>query len=171
MEIARSSPRPAVSHWRWGLWSLVLGAALLVAPFRAVRVVGSSMFPTLHDGQQVLVDRAYYRLTGLFRYDLVVVRHNGENWVKRLVGLPGDRLALAYGPEGGIDGVVNLQSGLTSPPSAVVVTVPPGQLYIVGDNLPVSKDSRTVGPIPLAELIGVVRSPTMGRVFPWPASR
>jgi signal peptidase I len=171
MDIARSSPRPVISHWRWGFWSFVLGAALLVVPFRAVRVVGSSMFPTLRDGQQVLVDRAYYRLTGLFRYDLVVLRHDGETWVKRLVGLPGDRLALVYGPEGSIDGVLNLQSRLPPPPGALILTVPPRHLYVLGDNMPVSKDSRSVGPIPLAELIGVVRTPTMGRVFPLPAFR
>ena len=168
MQAARISARPAISHWRWSFWSFVLGACLLVMPFRAVRVVGSSMDPTLHDGQRVLVDRWYYRLTGLFRYDLVVVRHEGENWVKRLVGLPGDRLALVYGPEGTINGVLNLNSGLGPPPGARIITVPPEHLYVLGDNLAVSQDSRITGPLPLTELIGVVRTPTMGRVFPLP---
>jgi signal peptidase I len=160
--------RPGVSHWRWIFWSFVLGVCLLVMPFRAVRVVGRSMLPTLHDGQSVLVDREYYRLTGLFRGDLVVVHHEGENWVKRLAGLPGDRLALVYGPNGTIDGVLNLSTGLTPPPGARIITVRPDHLFILGDNLAISKDSRITGPLPLAELIGVVRAPTMGRVFPLP---
>lgn len=143
----------------------------MVLPFRGVRVVGNSMFPTLHDGQRVLVDRAYYRLTGLFRYDLVVLHHDGEYWVKRLVGLPGDRLALLYGQDGGVDGVMSLQSGLAPPPGARLLTIPPGCLYVLGDNLPVSKDSRSVGPISESELVGVVRTATMGRIFPLPAAR
>src|SRR5436190_20464418 len=85
------------SHWRWGLWILLLGAALLLAPFRVVRVVGYSMLPTLRPGQALLVDKWYYRLTGMFRNDLVVMHHNGEFWIKRLVGLPGDHIALVYG--------------------------------------------------------------------------
>ena len=98
----------------------------------------------------------------------MVVRHEGENWVKRLVGLPGDRLALVYGPEGTINGVFNLNSGLGPPPGARIITVPPEHLYVLGDNLAVSQDSRITGPLPLTELIGVVRTPTMGRVFPLP---
>ena len=168
MATARSPSRPAVSHWRWGFWSFVLAVSLMVLPFRSVRVVGSSMFPTLRDGQRVLVDRDYYRLTGLFRNDVVVIHHGDENWIKRLVGLPGDRLALVPGPNGSGDEVLNLQGGRPAPPGAAIVTVPPGHLYLLGDNLPVSKDSRIVGPIPLSELVGVVRTPTMGRIFPLP---
>jgi signal peptidase I len=137
-------------------------------PFRAVRVVGNSMIPTLHAGQSVLVDRWYYRLTGLFRYDLVVVRHGGENWIKRLAGLPGDRLALVYGPQGTIDGVLNLSSGRIPPPGARIIVVPPGRLFVLGDNMAISMDSRITGSLPLTELIGVVRTSTMGRVFPLP---
>lgn len=166
--MARPPSPPAVSHWRWGFWSFVLGACLLVLPFRVVRVVGHSMEPTLHDGEWVLVDRWYYQRTGLFRYDLIVVQHDGENWVKRLVGLPGDRLALVYGPEGTLERVLNLNTRLTPPPGDRILTVPPGHLYLLGDNLAVSKDSRIVGPLPLSELLGVVRTPTMARVFPLP---
>jgi signal peptidase I len=168
MVTTRSPSLPAVSPWRWGFWSFVLGLCLLVVPFRAVRVVGSSMFPTLRDGQQVLVDRWYYRLTGLFRNDLIVVHHEGETWVKRLVGLPGDRLALVDSPDGTIDGVLNLTTGLTPPTGARIITIPPDHLYVLGDSMGVSKDSRITGPLPLTELVGVVRTPTMGRVFPLP---
>jgi signal peptidase I len=170
MVIARSVRRPAVSHWRWGFWSFVLGAVIMGLPFRGVSVIGNSMFPTLQDGQRVLVDRAYYRLTGLFRNDIVVLQHDGETWVKRLIGLPGDRLALLYGTEGEIESVVNLQNGSAPPPGSRIITVPPNYLYVLGDNPPVSHDSRSVGPLPLTDLIGVVRTRTLGRVFPLPAT-
>ncbi len=156
------------SHWRWGLWLLLLGAALLLSPFRVVRVVGRSMLPTLQPGQALLVDQRYFRLTGMFPNDLVVVRHDAEIWIKRLVGLPGDRIALLYGRDGTIDGVLNLRSGRTPPPGARTLTVPPDHLFVLGDNLPVSHDSRAAGPLPLADLIGIVRTPTLGRYFPPP---
>src|SRR5688572_12455471 len=129
-----------LSHWRWGFWLLLLGAVVILAPFRVVRVVGYSMVPTLRPGQSLLVDKLYYRLTGMYRNDLVVMRHNGEMWIKRLVGLPGDRIALVYGPDGSIDGVLNLRSGLPQPPRSQVVTVPAGHLFILGDNMAISQD-------------------------------
>lgn len=169
--IAGSQPRVLVPIWRWGFWSFMLGAVLIVAPFRRVQVVGHSMDPTLHNGEMVLVDRIYYRLTGLYRMDLVVMHHDGEDWVKRLVGLPGDRIALVYGPDGTIDGVLNLHSGLQPPSRARIITIPPDRLFILGDNMAVSKDSRITGPLPVSELLGVVRTPLMVRAFPAPGAR
>jgi signal peptidase I len=162
---AASSTHRPVSHWRWGFWIFLLGAVLLLSPFRVVRVVGLSMVPTLRPGQALLVDRWYYRLTGVFRNDLVVMRHGDEFWIKRLVGLPGDRIALVYGPDGMIDGVLNLHSGLRPPPGAQFITVPPGRLFILGDNMSISQDSRVAGPLPMTDLLGIVRTTTLGRFW------
>jgi signal peptidase I len=159
-----------MSHWRWGFWCFVLGAALIVAPFRVVRVVGRSMVPTLQNGQSLLVDRFYYRFTGLFRMDLVVLRRGSEIWVKRLFGLPGDRLALIYQPDGTINPVINLTTGSRRHPGARVITVPAAHIFVLGDNMGIANDSRTVGPLPLADLIGVVRTRSLGRYFPPPTS-
>ena len=167
--VSQRHARSAISPLRWGMSMLALGCFLLITPFRVVRVVGNSMWPTLQNGQAVLVDLGYYRLTGLRRGDLVVVHHDAENWVKRLVGLPGDRLALFYGMSGDIEGVVNLPPGQPSPSRARLITIPPAHLYVLGDNMAVSKDSRLVGPLPLAELLGVVRTTTFGRSFPLPS--
>src|SRR6266702_1897639 len=100
----------STSHWRWGLWILLLSSVLVLSPFRVVRVVGQSMLPTLQPNQALLVDQRYFRLTGIFHDDLVVIHHDGETWIKRLVGLPGDRIALIYEPDGTADGVVNLRA-------------------------------------------------------------
>jgi signal peptidase I len=155
----------------WGFRAFALGAFLLITPFRVVGVVGNSMWPTLHDGQRLMVDLWYYRLTGLHHYDLVVLRHDGETWVKRLVGLPGDRIALFDGPDGDIAAVQNLGPTEAPPPHSRPLTVPAEHLYVVGDNMPVSKDSRIVGPLPLSDLLGVVRTSTFGRTFPLPGRR
>jgi signal peptidase I len=159
-----------MSPWRWGFWGMALGAALILAPFRVVRVVGRSMVPTLQNGQSLLVDRLYYRVTGLYRMDLVVLRRGREIWVKRLIGLPGDRLALVYRPDRTIGVVVNLASGRQPPPGSRVLTLPPNHIFVLGDNMGIANDSRVTGPLPLSDLIGVVRTRGMGRYFPPPRS-
>jgi signal peptidase I len=164
----RRAARSTVSPLRWGFWSFTLGAFLLITPFRVVGVVGNSMWPTLHDGQRVLVDLWYYRLTGLHHYDLVVIHHGDENWVKRLVALPGDRIALFSSPDGEVLGIQNLRPGQAPPPHSRLLTIPAEHLYILGDNMAISKDSRITGPLPLSELLGVVRTTTFGRTFPLP---
>jgi signal peptidase I len=168
MNSGASTAAPRVSHWRWGFWILLLGAALILSPFRVVRVVGDSMLPTLQPGQALLVDRFYYRMTGMFRNDVVVMDHDGERWIKRLVGLPGDQIALVYGSDGDIEGVLNLHSGLQPPPGARIVTLRPGHLFILGDNMAISKDSRSAGPLPISELLGIVRTTRLGRFWPPP---
>jgi signal peptidase I len=165
----RRNARSSFSPLRWGISMLALGSFLLITPFRVVRVVGNSMWPTLQNGQALLVDLGYYRLTGLRRGDVVVLRHGDENWVKRLVGLPGDRLALLYGTAGDIEGVIPLAPGKPPATRGSVITIPPEHLYVLGDNMEVSKDSRIVGPLPFSELLGVVRTTAFARSFPLPS--
>ena len=67
------------------------------------------MTPTLQDGQWLLLDTQDYKLTGgPERGDIVVLRHNGERWIKRLVGLPGDRIQIEYREYGLIKQITNL---------------------------------------------------------------
>lgn len=76
---------------------LVGGAGLFEARFALVLTVGESMQPTLADGELMLVDRGAYRDTGPARGDIVVARHFGELIVKRVVGLPGETVAVQNG--------------------------------------------------------------------------
>lgn len=100
-----------------------------------ITVSGGSMEPTLHDGDRLLVRRATPRSLSTGR--LVVLRRppgmaaEGPWIVKRVCALPGDRV-----PDTG-------------------VVVPPGFVAVVGDN-PHSQDSRQLGPLPAASLLGVV---------------
>ena len=86
-------------------------------------------------------------------------RPSSETFVKRLVGLPGDRISIR-------DGVV-IRNGVpekdpyTEPCNGAstcdfpdVITVPKGEYYFMGDNRPDSEDSRFWGPVPKAWIIG-----------------
>lgn len=157
------------------IWLLLLLLVLVISPFRIVRVYGKSMEPTLHDGETYVLDLFYYRVSDLRQGDIVVVRHNGEQLVKRLFGLPGDRIQFVYSPFGWVYQITNItvHPELARPPDALtrVITVPEGHVYVVGDNLPQSEDSRRFGAIPKADVIGVLRTFTLNRDFPFPEER
>ena len=140
---------------------LLLLAALAAARFLVaapVRVAGESMAPTLHGGQVVLVDRL--GLDGLDRGDLVVF-HGDEagRTVKRVVGLPGDRVvirdAVLYVDDRPVEEpYVDLPSidGLYTP----TIFVPEDSVFVLGDNRALSIDSRELGPVALDEVEGRV---------------
>jgi signal peptidase I len=122
------------------------------------------MEPTLHAGELYVLDRGYYRSHSLTRGDVVVLRHHGETIIKRVCGLPGDRLRLVRYMDGsGCDLLSNTVEDQLRRSQAVGrmidakmfwVTVPPGCCFVVGDNAQVSYDSREFGPVPISDIIG-----------------
>jgi signal peptidase I len=130
--------------------SLGLAVVLFHFTFQPFQVAGLSMAPCLNDRDYLLVDRVFFRGSGLGRGDLVVFRIEGDPrfMVKRLVGLPGEVLSSH-------DGVLTVNDrALTTGffrnaayPDFGPVKVPEGCFFCVGDNPAVSLDSRTFGPI------------------------
>ncbi len=145
-----------------GLVSLAFGWRLF-GP-RTILVTSTSMEPSFSPADQVTYVRSK-DLEGLKVGALVMVRSprdRQEIWLRRVLGLPGQRLAIE-GSELKIDGqVVDLASiGLPVGTDFGVVSelvVPEGCVYLVGDNTATAIDSRTVGPFRRQELAGVVRS-------------
>ena len=85
---------------RWVLLVAMLLAIValpLRGSFRAVLVVGSSMQPTLNNGDLVLVAVHAYEHAAPLRGDLVVARYLGDLIVKRVVGLPGEQIEVRNG--------------------------------------------------------------------------
>lgn len=126
-----------------------------------VQVEGASMMPALCDGDRLLVDRLVYRLHPPQRGDIVLLRdpaRPGFECIKRIVGLPGERLRL-QGTAFSVD-----DRPLTEPYVAAWRVdspagewrLPPGQYLVLGDNRDFSTDSRSYGPVPRAALRGRV---------------
>jgi signal peptidase I len=155
-----TSPRRA---WRWGI-ALVL-VLLVVALLRGSglgthRVTSDSMEPTLRAGDVVLVDPFSPHWRPYAPGDLVVF-HSPEGGlaVKRVVGVAGDRVeirdAVLY-----VDGrpvrepYVDLRASDALYYGPVVVT--PRHLLLMGDNRPVSIDSRAYGPVSVDRVVGRV---------------
>ena len=79
---------------------LVVGAAvLLTVVILPVRGEGPSMYPTIRDGELLIVSRVSYRLRAPRRGEVVAVRLAGERavLVKRILAGPGDRVAIDDG--------------------------------------------------------------------------
>jgi signal peptidase I len=133
-------------------------------PLTTTMVVGHSMEPTLRPGELYVLDRGYYRTHPLIRGDVVVLRHNGETLIKRVCGLPGDRLRLVRYMDGSgcdlLSSVVADQLRRSQSVGRLIdarmfsLTVPPGHCFVVGDNTQVSYDSREFGPVPISDIIG-----------------
>jgi len=107
---------------------------------------GPSMFPTLAEtGEIIIEDRLTLRLfpNRIARGDLVVLKSPimPESIIgKRVLGLPGD--IVCVDPTG------------ETAPSTEHIVIPKGHIWIVGDNAPLSRDSRTFGPVSMSLLEG-----------------
>lgn len=164
---ASAAPRRTASAGDFA--ALVAAALLLQSTLLQVSVVrGASMEPTLRDGDRLVVDRLDRSLGGIARGDVVVLRNPGDtgvDFVKRVVGLPGDRVALRAGRLL-VDGrEVGDFEHVRDDCDMAELLVPDDHVFVLGDNRPVSADSREFGIVPAALLLGTVRA----RV--WPPAR
>lgn len=122
-----------------------------------VRVDGPSMYPTLKNNDFLLlekVDRNYKR------FDIVVINYNGEQIIKRIIGLPGEYVQYLDGKLYINDELVDEPFKTGSKTSDFNLTlmgydkVPDNSYFVVGDNRSISKDSRIIGFIPKSDIQG-----------------
>jgi signal peptidase I len=151
-------------------WTAVLGGALLVALvvkvflFQAFVIPSESMVPTLEVGDRVLVNKLSYHLHDIHRGDVVVFQRppaavtpgDDSDLIKRVIGLPGDRVE-------GAGGVVRVNGRRLDegylPATAVThdfdkVVVGDHEIFVMGDNRQNSRDSRFFGPVPTNLVLG-----------------
>ena len=150
-------------------WILILllffGIAFLIVQFVGERTVvsGESMYPTLRDGDNLVVDKLSYRFTDPKRYDIIVFPfryQEGTFYIKRVIGLPGETVQIQDGNIY-INGKVLKESygyeEIRNPGSASTeLTLGADEYFVLGDNRNNSSDSRepSVGMIARDEIIG-----------------
>lgn len=137
-----------------------LAAFIITFVAQSFLVQGSSMEPTLTDGQRLLVDKITYRLREPRRGEIIVFHYPADprrKFIKRVIGLPGDEVLIA-GQRLILNGrpveepyVLGPMRGRFGP-----VTVPAGHVFVLGDNRNNSDDSRfaDVGPVPRDYIVG-----------------
>ncbi len=150
-------------------WAVILLGALLVAfvvktfLLQAFYIPSGSMEPTLEIQDRVLVNKLSYDLHDVNRGDIVVFRSPpGEegstvkDLIKRVIALPGETIEARDGKVL-IDGRTleepYLRDGVVTGPIEPK-QVPPGQVWVMGDNRNNSKDSRFFGPIDEDLIVG-----------------
>jgi signal peptidase I len=78
-----------------------------------------------------------------------------EDYIKRVIGLPGDRVSVLGGYVYVNDVAIN-EPYINAPPltNMTEIVVPEGYVFVMGDNRNVSSDSRAWGPLPIEDVIG-----------------
>ena len=148
----------------WGAVILCAVAAALIIRslvFEPVRVIGSSMAETLHDGEIMLVTKYEYLLGDPKRFDIVICNYpnRSENFVKRVVGLPGDTVLVKNGTLY-VNGEAQEEGYITHAPNYAMdpYVVPEGEYFVLGDNRSNSNASHILGSITRSQIKGHVRS-------------
>jgi signal peptidase I len=185
---APPTPTGRPASGRSGRWILELGIVVVVAVVVAVllrtfvvatySIPSGSMEPTLQVGDRIVVDKLSYHLHGIDRANIIVFStppHEDcagppvSDLVKRVIGLPGETIALAGGRVY-IDGKLLDEPWLpaidqadTYPgPSPAPYSlhnpypIPSGYVYVMGDNRTESCDSRYWGPVRESTIVGKV---------------
>ena len=137
---------------------MVLIALIALRNYDWYPAVGTSMSPTIQPGDILLVQTGHEDWE---RGELILFQADGEEtlFIKRIVGLPGDRVEAVQG-----ELRVNGQPWREGPLARITIPnfpaqkVPPGMLFVMGDNPPESEDSRSFGPISAEGVKGKVKA-------------
>ncbi|SEN64470.1 signal peptidase I [Lihuaxuella thermophila] len=144
-------------------WLVAILSALIIAIvirsflFAPYEVHGTSMYPTLHGDELLIVNKWIYKVKKPDYGDIVVFHTEEErDFIKRVIGLPGDRILIKNGKvyrngkplyEPYVNGPMNKETYEQK-------QIPEGYLYVLGDNRNNSKDSRQIGPVKIDEIVG-----------------
>ncbi len=154
------------------LIKIIIIAAAIILPIRLFvvqpfYVKGLSMYPTFDGNDYLIVDEVTYRFSKPTRGDVIVFMHDPvehKYFIKRVIGLPGETVEVANDmvkifntahPDGfALD---EKEYGPMHGPSMLVrTTLKDDEYFVLGDNRPVSYDSRRFGPIHQSEIAGRV---------------
>ena len=155
---------------------VALAVAYFIVTFVGQRTVvdGESMYNTLEDGDNIIVEKLSYTFGDPERFDIIVFPHYDETrgeevyYIKRIIGMPGETIQIVDGliyliDENGNKEVLQeeygyyraglqMQAGIAASP----ITIPEGYYFVLGDNRNNSKDSRdaTVGLVKGDDIMG-----------------
>lgn len=153
---------------------VVLTTLIITFVGQRTRVSGQSMEPTLHDGDNLIVDKISYRFRDPKRFEIIVFPYKYEEktyYIKRIIGLPGEKVQV-------IDGYVYINGeqldehyGKEIMESSGIadheITLGDDEYFVLGDNRNHSSDSRDPS-------VGILkRGDLMGRAWVriWPLNR
>ena len=164
---AQNSASRRQGAWRlFHSWFLDLLFAVLISFFiilflyQPVKVEGGSMEPGLEDQERIFINKIVYRWESISRGDIVVFhypRDPRKSFIKRVIGLPGDRVRIAFGHVY-LNGVAveepYVPEEYLDTKSYPETIIPPDSYFMLGDHRSMSNDSREFGPVPRSYIYG-----------------
>jgi signal peptidase I len=144
---------------------IIITVILAVFIFFAIRftiqsaiVVGYSMEPSFNDGERLIVGKVAYSFQSPQRGDVIILRPPNnleEDYIKRIIGLPGDTAEVKNGAVY-INGVRLNEPYIKAAPTYTMapLVVPDGNYFVMGDNRNHSNDSHTGWTVPREDIIG-----------------
>ena len=140
--------------------AVVLALLIRTFLFEVIQIEGSSMMPTFHEKDRVVVDRLTYRFSAPKRGDVVIFKNPDDmslNYIKRVIAVPGETVEVKDGKVYVNDEPLS-EPYIQEPPLDYFekVTVPQNTIFVLGDNRNHSRDSRdpSVGFIPTVNILG-----------------
>jgi len=166
-KISRERIRRELREWGEAIVvALILTLILRAFVIQAFKIPSSSMVPTLLKGDKLFVNKFIYRYRNPERWEIIVFKepeHNKKDFIKRLVGLPGEEVEIR-------NGFVYINGRRQGPPQEIEgnvyynqddfagigqeVRVPEDSYFVLGDNSISSRDSRYWGFVPKKNIVG-----------------
>ncbi len=145
--------------------AIAIVLALIIQRFiaRPFIVNGSSMLPTLHSSEYIIIDQVKYKFNDIKRGDVVVFRAPPEPnkfYIKRIIGLPNETVKIENGKVSIINeshpGGFELSEDHIKYNTNTNLTykIPEGNYFVMGDNRAESFDSKDWGTLPKEEIRG-----------------
>ncbi|MBI4036800.1 signal peptidase I [Candidatus Daviesbacteria bacterium] len=146
----------------------IVGALFVVIRFFIAephKVSGTSMTPNFHDGDYIITNKLTTRFGKPTRGEVIILqnpRNTSQDFIKRIVGLPGEKIRVENGKvyindvpldEPYLPPNTYTQSGAFLA-EGEEITVPDNQYFVMGDNRGGSSDSREWGPVTYQLIIG-----------------
>lgn len=142
---------------------IAAAVAFLIITFVAnhTMVEGSSMNPTLQNGDHLVIEKVSYLIEKPKRFDIIVFEHSASaNYIKRVIGLPGENVRIEEGKiyinEAPLNDTYNDGALVDSGIAAETIHLGVDEYFVLGDNRDGSEDSRSesVGPVKADKIKG-----------------
>jgi signal peptidase I len=149
--------------------ALLISFFIITFVVQAFYIPSGSMLPTLKPGDRIFANKFIYRFREPRRQEIIVFKWPVDpkrRFIKRLIGLPGDRVKIVEGQvyvnDKPLEEDYTLERSYTDFPE---VKVPKGHYFMLGDNRNNSEDSRFWGFVPQENIVG------KAFVIFWPLNR
>ena len=140
--------------------ALFVSFFIIVFIYQPVKVEGGSMEPGLEDEERIFINKLVYRWESIGRGDIIVFRYPRDprkSFIKRVIGIPGDRVRISYGRVYLNDKPIEedyVPTEFVDSRSYPETVIPPGAYFVLGDHRSMSNDSREFGPVPRTYIYG-----------------